>query len=92
MTNTCSLCHLCLGDVHEKIYARDGFVIVTDCDIHKIPMVVIKEHRDRPTTFEREHIKLVLNNIFGEGNWKFRGTGMRSIPEHFHEHLILVKE
>ena len=42
--------------------------------------------RPEPTLEEWEHIKEVKNKLYPD--LKFRGEGMHSMPQHFHEHLV----
>ena len=49
-------------------------------------MIVLNEHRLEPTPEEWEHIKELKEKLYPE--LKFRGEGMHSMPQHFHEHLM----
>lgn len=66
-------------DVHEWF-----FELI--CDTHKVPLLILKEHRAELTE-EEKIIAQKINNLLHPDR-KPRGTGMHSIVDHWHEHYI----
>lgn len=83
---SCDLCALAFdGDVKTKLHYEDDELIIVDCLICRVPMAVLKEHRPRFTDEEKERIKSLFNELFGEhGHPDFE---QRRIPEHAHVHF-----
>lgn len=76
--SSCELCEL-VGDYEDNICK------LANCRSCGIPMVVLQRHDTAATSEELEHIKKVVARLFpGKG---LRGY-MRSIPQHWHDHLI----
>lgn len=83
----CPLCKLCQGDIKTKLYHQDDTIIIVDCLTHiGTPMVVLKDHKEKISDQEFDHIQNLCKKIFPEK--RFRGTGMTEIKGHWHEHLI----
>jgi len=66
-------------DVHEWF-----FELI--CDTHKVPLLVLKEHRAKLTDEEEIIVGQIAEILYP--NRKPRGTGMHSIVDHWHEHYI----
>jgi len=79
-------CSLCRKDKLTEQPYHDEVCWVTVCPLHGNPMIVLNEHRLEPTPEEWEHIKELKEKLYPE--LKFRGEGMHSMPQHFHEHLV----
>jgi len=60
----CPLCRLAQdGEVLTRLYYQDDKIIVVDCLICRLPMVVVRAHRDHFTEDERNHARTVLRGI-----------------------------
>jgi len=85
----CPLCRLVQDGEKffpELIY-EDDLVTITYCKIHTIcPMIVLNEHKKEISIIEWKHILQIKDKLFS--NTRFRGIGMKRIPNHWHEHLI----
>lgn len=84
-------CSLCRKDSLREQPHHDGICWVTfcpnpQCPHQGSPMIVLNEHRPELTPEEWEHIKEVKEKLYPE--LKFRGEGMNSMPQHWHEHLV----
>lgn len=81
-TTDCDLCKAYPG--RKEI----GPFFVLNCKTCKDnpPMLVLREHRGKLTMLETEEFLRVVYQHF-PGN-KPRGWGMRSITDHWHEHLV----
>ena len=77
-------CRLC--DAYPADKDLGLFYLVEQCDNCKIPIVVLKEHRKDLNEEESFEFKRLLEEEFP--NYKPRGIGMRTIPDHWHEHLV----
>jgi len=78
-------CELCQGDDIMGIIHQDDVCWITRCKIHKVPMIVLNDHKDKPTEDEMKHMESLRQRYFPK--LKFRGY-MKSIPDHWHDHLI----
>lgn len=76
-------CRLC--DVNPAEKDLGLFYLIEKCDTCKIPIIVLKEHRKDLNEEESAEFKRLLEKEFPE--YKSRGIGMRTIPDHWHEHL-----
>jgi len=75
-------CELC-----ETVFERDlGDFYILTCRTCKVPMIVLKEHRTILTKEEEIEVENIRKSLFPDK--VFRDIGMRSQPDHWHEHLI----
>jgi len=81
-------CRLCEKKRLTKWYYSDDYIWIADCKTCHIPMLVLNRHATNPTLKEGNYIRSVLNSLYGFGKWTLRGN-MRSIKDHYHEHIIL---
>ena len=77
-------CRLCESCPAEQDFGL--FYLIEQCDTCKIPIVVLKEHHKDLNEEEAYEFKRLLEEEFP--NYKPRGIGMRTIPDHWHEHLV----
>ncbi len=78
-------CPLCEAEELTEWYYEDDLIYVCDCLSCGVPMAVIRRHDEEPTEEERRRIEEVVEDLFGK-DAVFRGE-MRSIPDHFHDHV-----
>jgi hypothetical protein len=79
----CELCHASADAVHYG-----PFFLIEECDTCGIPILVLNRHRPHLTLAEEMHFFDILAEYFPD--YEPRGIGMRSIPGHWHEHLVEV--
>jgi len=78
----CSLCN-----VANKLWQRGRFFGIESCDTHEgQPLIVLDDHRAKLMWDEEEELAQLIKLYYPE--YKRRGKGMRSIQDHFHEHMI----
>ena len=87
------MCELCdairSGD---GVLITDRFFMIRACRTcqqelgEEIPLVVLKEHRRTLTADEQQAFEEIVATCF-PGRVP-RGIGMRSIPDHWHEHMV----
>ena len=80
------MCGLCQAHPGDGVYGP--FFLIDECDTCGVPMLVLREHRPQLTLAEEMRFFDVLEEHFP--GYEPRGIGMRSIPGHWHEHLIEV--
>ena len=83
----CPLCKLAEGDIKTKLYYQNDDYIIVDCLTCKTPMLVAKRHDYTPSPGERGRLLELCKKLFGD-KASFRGY-MRSLPQHWHEHIML---
>ena len=76
----CSLCN-----VKNKEWESDKFFGLI-CRTCNVPMIVLKEHKASLTDEEAQEFKKLIKIYYPDR--KPRNVGMRSLPNHWHEHLI----
>ncbi|GAH62273.1 unnamed protein product [marine sediment metagenome] len=79
-------CSLCRKDKLAPQPYADEICWETVCPLHGQVMLVLNDHRPQPTPEEWVHIKEVATKRHPDK--KFRGEGMHSMPQHWHEHLV----
>ncbi|GIW45970.1 MAG: hypothetical protein KatS3mg077_3252 [Candidatus Binatia bacterium] len=84
----CELCKLVPTTRWYEEYEGAPRFVILDCDSCDVPMAVLREHRARVETWEREVIErrlgAVAERVFPQG-WFF-DDHMRQIPDHYHMH------
>ncbi len=78
------MCDLCKVGSEETIFLNDDFFSLL-CRTCKVSMIVLKEHRPALSEGEKQEVEELRKRYFPDK--QFRGF-MRSIPEHWHDHLI----
>ena len=81
------MCELCKAEKLTKWYYEDDIIWIADCLICRIPMVVLRKHKNTLSKDEEEHINLKVKELFGE-NFQFRKE-QRRIKDHLHWHILL---
>jgi len=76
------VCELC-SVVDKKLWSEQGFFGLT-CRHCRVPMIVLEAHRVNLTDGERVTLKALQQKYFLK--LKARGIGVRSCPNHWHEH------
>lgn len=80
------MCALCRAYPGAGRYGP--FFLIEECNTCGVPMLVLAEHRAWLTPREEQLFYDILDDYFPD--YEPRGIGMRSIPTHWHEHLIEV--
>ena len=86
----CDLCNLVnqkrnpLKNIRFGIFMYEPECADPEC---AMPMIILREHRAELTAIEQVEFEIILEEHFP--GLKARGIGMRSIKDHWHEHLVL---
>lgn len=87
----CDLCNLYKKrEIITKFYFEHKNFICVDCVKCKVPMIVLKEHRNHFTKEELQEIHYIANarlKLFNRGKPDFT---MRTMREHVHCHLRIM--
>lgn len=83
--NTCPLCKLAQGDIKTNLYFEGHKYMIVDCLSCKVPMVVVREHREL-TPADHSEISFLVHELFGDGFW-IRWV-QRKIMDHGHCHIM----
>lgn len=85
-------CELCEARPLTRRYHEDDELWIADCLTCGMPMVVLREHRARPTPEQDrrmvEALAAVADEVLGEYAWRLDRRG-RTIPGHAHLHARL---
>lgn len=63
-----------------------SFVLIDKCKTCGVPILVLQFHNPCLDREEKQEFLSLMKNQFD--TYKPRNIGMRSIPDHWHEHLI----
>lgn len=77
------MCELC-NAIKDAIWIEGSFFGLI-CKSCKIPMIVLKHHKENLSVGERNEMINIIKKRYP--NYILRGY-MRSIPDHWHDHLI----
>lgn len=84
--SSCDLCGLAFdGELKTPKHYEDDEFIIVDCLICRVPMAVLKEHRDSFTEDEKERLLTIFRDLFGDKHHP--DFEQRRIPEHAHVHF-----
>ncbi len=77
------MCDLCTAS--NKEWEEEGFygLICNGCNV---PMIVLVEHKNTLAKDEKKVVERLRQKYYPDS--KYRGWGMRTIPQHWHEHFI----
>lgn len=78
------MCELCKREVRTKFYFETDKFWCINCEVCKIPMIVLKEHRARFTEEEKGDIFRLVLKHFGKDKIDYN---MRNIVKHAHCHV-----
>jgi hypothetical protein len=78
------MCELCDAFPGDGVYS--SFFLLEECNTCGIPILVLKTHSPALTLAEQMLFYDILLEHFP--GYEPRGIGMRSIPDHWHEHLV----
>jgi hypothetical protein len=82
-------CELCDARPLTRRHYEDEHLWVADCRSCQVPMVVLREHRARPTASQsqktRDALTVAADQALGAGSWAL-DCRARRIPEHAHFH------
>lgn len=82
------LCALC--NVKDKVWLEQGFFGIEKCDTCNIPIITLEKHKSKLNKKEEKIFEDLIEKYYP--GYKGRGIGMRSIPDHWHEHMVAKED
>ena len=81
-------CRLCNPTIEKGLHVDKEKFLIMMCDSCEIPIIVLKEHREKLTLGELYEVSLLLFETFGDPMPTLRGY-MKTIKDHWHDHINL---
>lgn len=79
----CDLCKAVKGDQFKRF---GSFILIPDCDTCHIPILCFRKHKADLSAREVLEFYDIIRKHFPDK--KPRQIGMKSEPQHWHEHLV----
>lgn len=80
------ICDLCQAVESEEYEQLSQFRYIPECKTCGDPLIILDSHKPFLTEDEQEALDKIMSWRFPDK--KLRGIGMRSLKQHWHEHIL----